>query len=85
MYIGAQTTNQSIFSTLKVHYYIFGVYMLQYLFTNVFFLQVEYLNLAIYLEKYYFNAMFIACKCMQFYKKLDCDTKSEPPYFATTF
>jgi len=30
MHIEAQTTNQSHFSTSKVHYYIFGVYMLQF-------------------------------------------------------
>jgi hypothetical protein len=30
-----------------------------------------------------FYTMLIARKCMPLYKKLDCDTKSEPPYFAT--
>jgi hypothetical protein len=30
-----------------------------------------------------FYTMLIACKCMPLYKKLDCNTKSEPPYFAT--
>jgi hypothetical protein len=29
-------------------------------------------------------AMLITCKCTPFCEKLDCDTKSEPPYHATT-
>ncbi len=37
------------------------------------------------LENYCFYAMLIACKCMPFYKKLNCDTKNEPPYLAITF
>jgi hypothetical protein len=28
--------------------------------------------------------MLITCKCTPLCKKLDCDTKNEPPYFATT-
>ncbi len=47
--------------------------------------QVGNLNLVTNLKNYYFYAMLIACKCMPLYKKLDCDTKSEPPYLATTY
>ncbi len=46
--------------------------------------QVENLNLATNLETNCFYAMLITCKCIPFYKKLDCNTKSEPPYLATT-
>ncbi len=49
------------------------------------FLQVENLNLGRNLENYCFYAMLITYKCTPFCKKLDCDTKSEPPYLATTF
>jgi hypothetical protein len=35
------------------------------------------------LENHCFYGMLIACKCMPFCKKLDFDTKSEPPYLAT--
>jgi len=83
MYIEAQTTKQSIFSTSKVHYYIFGVYMLQFFFNSLF-LQVDNLNLATNLENYCFYAMLIASKCTPLCKKLDCDIKSEPHYLATT-
>ncbi len=58
--------------------------MLQFIFFKILLLQVENLNLATNLENYCFYAMLIACKCMALCKKLNCDTKSEPPYFATT-
>jgi hypothetical protein len=53
-------------------------------FNKCFLLQVENLNLAKNLKFYYYYAMLIACKYMPFGKKMDCETKSEPPYFATT-
>ncbi len=56
-------------STSKVHYYIFGVYML-HLFYTCLFLQVDNLNLATNLKTYCFYAMLIACKCKPFCKKI---------------
>jgi hypothetical protein len=47
-------------------------------------LQVDNLNLVTNLKNYCFYAMLIACKCTPFCKKLDCNTKSESPYLATT-
>ncbi len=47
-------------------------------------LRVENLNLATNLENYYLYAILITCKCMPLCKKLDYDTKNEPPYFATS-
>ncbi len=46
--------------------------------------QIDNLNLATNFENYCSCAMLIACKCMPFCKKMDCDTKSEPHYHATT-
>ncbi len=48
-------------------------------------LQVGNLNLVTNLKNYRFYAMLIACKCMPLWQKLNCDTKSEPPYLATTY
>ncbi len=53
-------------------------------FYRYFLLQIESLNVATNFDNYCFYAMLITCKCMPLYKKLDCDAKSEPPYFATT-
>jgi hypothetical protein len=53
-------------------------------FYRCFVLQIDNQNLATNLENYYFYAMLIACKCTPLYKKLDYDTKNEPPYLATT-
>ncbi len=57
--------------------------MLHFFYRCLFF-QVENLNLGTNLKNYCFYAMLIACKCTPLCKKLDCDIKSEPPYFATT-
>jgi hypothetical protein len=85
MYIEAQIANQSIIFNFKsLLLYIWCIYVVIVL-IDVFFLQVENLNLATNLENYYFYAMLIACKCTTFCKKMDCDTKSEAPYLATTF
>jgi len=83
VYRGIKKQTSPYFSTLKVHYYIFGVYLLQFFLSRCL-LQVENLYLATNLENYYFYVMLITCKCTPFYKKSDCDVKSEPPYLATT-
>ncbi len=60
---------------------------LMYICCNFFYkclLQVDNLNLVTNLKNYCFYAMLIACKCMRFYKKMDCEAKSESPYLATT-
>ncbi len=46
--------------------------------------QVDNLNLATNLENDCSCAMLITCKCTPFCEKLDCDTKSEPPYHVIT-
>ncbi len=58
--------------------------MLQIFFYKCLILQVENLNLTTNRGNYYFYAMIITCKCTPLYKKLNCNTKSEPPYLATT-
>jgi hypothetical protein len=83
MYIEARTINQSIFFNFKSPLlYIWCIYVAKKIYGC--FLQVKNLNLKKKLENYCFYAMLITCKCMPFYKKLDCDTKNEPPYLATT-
>jgi len=83
MYIEAQIVNQSIFFNFKSSLlYIWCIYIAIF-FYRCLFLQVDNLNLVTNLE-FFFNVMLIACKCMPFCKKLDCDTKNEPPYLATT-
>ncbi len=77
MYIKTQTTNKSPIL------YIWCIYVANFSY-RCFFLQVENLSLTTNLEDYCFYAMLITCKCMSFYKKLNCNTKSEPPYLATT-
>ncbi len=47
-----------------------------------FLFQVDNLNLTTNLENYCFCAMLFTCKCTPFYKKMDCDTRSESPYHA---
>jgi len=85
MYIKAQTINQSIFFNFKSPLlYIWCIYVVIFLNICVF-LQVDNLNLSTSLKNYSFYAMLITCKCTPFYKKLDCDVKSEPPYLVTTF
>jgi hypothetical protein len=63
---------------------IYLVYICCNFFNMCLLLQVENLNLATNLENYYFYAMLIACKCAPLCKKLNCNSKSEPPYIATT-
>jgi hypothetical protein len=63
---------------------IYLVYICYNCFYRCFFFQVDNLNLATNLKFYCFYAMLIACKCPTLYQKLDCDTKGEPPYLATT-
>ncbi len=84
MYIEAQTINQSIFFYFKSPLlYIWCIYVT--IFFNIFFLlQVDNLNLATNLENYCFKTLLIACKCTPLCKKLDCNVKNEPPYFAAT-
>jgi hypothetical protein len=80
----AQTTNQSIFLNFKSPLlYIWCVYVI-ILFNKCLILQIDNQNLATNLKFYYFNVMLIACKCTPLCKKLDYDTKNEPPYLATT-
>jgi len=45
-------------------------------------LQVDNLNLVTNLKFYCFYVMLITCKCTGLWKKLDCDKKNGPPYFA---
>ncbi len=58
--------------------------MLQFFYYRCLLFQVENLNIATNLKTYCFYVMFITCKCTPLCKKLDCDTKDEPPYLATT-
>jgi hypothetical protein len=83
MYIKTQTTNWSIFFNFKSPLlYIWCIYFV--ILKNRCLLQVDNLNLITNFKKYYFYVMLIICKCMPFYKKLDCNAKNEPPYLATT-
>jgi len=83
VYKGKNNKPIDIFQPKKIHHYIFDVYMLAFFYKNIF-LQVDNLNLVTNLKKYCFYAMLIACKCTPSCKKLDCNAKSEPPYFVTT-
>jgi hypothetical protein len=84
MYIKAQIANQSIIFNFKnLLLYIWCIYVAT-LFYRCLLFQVENLNLATNLENYCFYVMLIACKCTTLCKKKNCDTKSEPPYPATT-
>jgi hypothetical protein len=84
MYIKAQTINQSIFFNFKsLLLYIWCIYVANF-FYRCFLLQVEVLKSSQKVRNYCFNAMLITCKCMPFCKKLDYNTKNEPPYLATT-
>ncbi len=74
--------NQSIFFNFKSPLLYIWCICVAILFCECL-LHVENLNLATNLENYCYYAMLIACKCMPLYKKLDCDTKNEPPYLAT--
>jgi hypothetical protein len=56
-------------STSKVHYYIFGAYMLHF-FNTYLLLQVDNLKLATNLENYCFYAMLITCNCTPLCKKI---------------
>jgi hypothetical protein len=69
MYIEAQTSTNPYFSISKVHYYIFGVYMLQFLKSRYLFYQVDNLYLTTNLENYYFYVKLIACICTPLCKK----------------
>jgi hypothetical protein len=85
MYINAQIVNQSIIFNFKsLLLYIWYIYVAIFFYRCLLF-QVENLNVATNLENYNFYVMLITCKCTTLCKKLDCDTKNEPPYFATTW
>ncbi len=82
--IEAQITNQSMLFNFKSPLlYIWCIYVAICFYRHLLF-QVENLNIATNLKKYYFYVMFITCKCTQLCKKLYCDTKDEPPYLVTT-
>jgi hypothetical protein len=63
---------------------IYLVYKCCNLFIRCIFRQVVNLNLATNLKNYCFYAMLITWKCMPLWKKLNYNTKNEPPYLATT-
>ncbi len=82
MYIEAQIANRSIFFNFKSP--LLNIWWYGVVFKNKCLLfQVDNLNLASNLENYFY-AMLITCKCTPFCKNLHSDTKSEPPYLATT-
>jgi hypothetical protein len=84
VYLGTnQIANQSIFFNFKSPLLYIWCIFVTILFYECF-LQIENLNLATNLEFFCYYVVLIACKCMPLCKRLNCDTKSEPPYFATT-
>jgi hypothetical protein len=85
MYVYGGTNNKPIpISQLQKPITIYLVCICYNFFYRCLVLQIDNQNLATNLKNYYFNAMLIACKCTPLYKKLDYDTKNEPPYLATT-
>ncbi len=85
MHLYKSTNNKPIhIFQLQKFITIYLVYICCKFFYRCFLLKVNNQNLGTSLENYGFSAMLIACKCTPLYKKLDCDTKSEPPYLATT-
>jgi len=83
VYRGTNNKPVHIFQ-LKKFITIYLVYIGCNFFYRCLLLQVDNLNLTINLEIYCFYAMLITCKCTPLCKKVDCDTKNEPPYFTTT-
>jgi len=84
VYRGTNSKLIHIFQLQKLNI-IYLVYICCNFFYKCFLLQVENLNLATNLKFYYYYAMLITWKCMPLYKKLDYNTKNEPPYFATKY
>ncbi len=85
MHVYRSTNNKLVYffnfkSPLLYIWYIYVAFFLK----RCLFLQVENLNLVKKLENYCFYAMLITCKCTSLCKKINCDTKSEPPYLTTT-
>jgi hypothetical protein len=68
----------------QLFYYIFGAYMLYFEYIIII-IKIIILNLITNLTNILFYGMFIAHKCMTFYKTLHYDAKNEPPYLTTTF